>query len=711
MLPSSFPQYLFRMALFTLTAAALAMAREPVKQALAGEPAAKTDGAVPPGVTLPLFSPPLSPRIANYEIQVRVDPGKGLLHGRQTLSWRNSSNAPVADLQFHLYLNGFRNDRSTFMRESSERRRSSKRGREGWGYIEIDSLTGPDGSDWRERTAFIQPDDDNPDDKTVLRLLLPEPLPAGATIRLEMAFTAKLPEPPIARTGIKKEFIMAGQWFPKIGVYENGAWNCHQFHANTEFYADFGLYDVDITVPREWVVGATGLCTSQKPDSNGTITHHYHAEDVHDFAWTASPDFVVFNGRSRDTDIRVLMQRDHASQGPRHVEAGIIALTWFEEQYGDYPYPNLTIVDPRRGADAAGGMEYPTLITGMTAYGMPSGVRIPELVLLHEFGHNYWYHLVASNEFEEAWLDEGINTFSEINIFADTWGNNGNTLDWLGLKINNLHTHRASYMAEPALDPVLFPAWRYYSTSSYGAMSYAKPGLALATLQNYLGRETMTRIMRTWLERWRFKHPRTPDFIAIAEEVSGQKLDWFFDQALLSTAVLDYSVASVSSTPVSRPRGFDFDLPLAADSSLKERDKEETAASDSRLTTTSDSRAKTTTSDSLYETTVQLRRLGNFIFPVEVELLFANGDTLREKWDGEERWKKYRLVRPARLLSATVDPDHKIPLDIQLTNNSRTLDAQSAGINKVTARLLFWLQFLYDMPQFLNLATGLSMSL
>lgn len=673
-----------------------------------------------------LFPEPKSPRIANYDIDVRLDAAARLLHGHEILRWRNTADHAVEELQFHLYLNGFRNNRSTFMRESGGRHRGESLSKEGWGYIEIDSLTSAAGEEWLSRTDFIQPDDGNTEDKTVLRLLLPRSLPPGETITLRLAFTAKLPEPPMARTGIKKEFVMAGQWFPKIGVYENGAWNCHQFHANSEFYADFGVYNVNITVPRDYIVGATGLCyaTTDNPDS--TITHRFHAEDVHDFAWTASPDFIVLNGRSQDVEIRALIQKDHASMGARYLKAAEIAVAWFQDQYGDYPYPNLTVVDPRRGAAGAGGMEYPTLITAWGAYGMPEGIRALEMVIMHEFGHNYWYHLVASNEFEEAWLDEGINTFSEMQILADTYGEAGSMVDFRGIRISDTHMQRMSYISEPGLDPILQPAWKYYSGGNYASMSYNKPGLMLLTLQNWLGRETMNRILRTWFERWQFKHPRSTDFVAVVNEVSGQNFDWFFDQALHSTAVLDYSVSLITSKKENKGRGFDY---FSADSAAAALPADTLASADAGAD--ADSLRKDTEADSgesalddqhedkkeagkkeeekaLYHSTVHVRRLGEFIFPVELQMIFADGDTVTEKWDGKARWHKFSVTRPSRLLSATIDPENKILLDVQLTNNSRTLESSSRGINKLTARLLFWTQFFLDMPAFFNLFTAFS---
>jgi hypothetical protein len=645
-----------------------------------------------------IFSQPLSPRIANYDITVRLDAGKKMLHGSETLKWLNKSGDVIHELQFHLYLNAFRNSRSTFMKESGGVSRGNKIHKDGWGFIEVNKITAA-GEDWTGRMEFIHPDDDNAEDKTVFRLPLAKPLAPNDSIVVNIDFTAKLPQPPLARTGAKEEFFFVGQWFPKIGVYLDHQWNCHQFHARSEFFADFGVYNVHITVPKKNIVGATGLLVEKKINGDGTTTHFYHAEDVHDFAWTTSPEFVELTGRTQDVDIRVLLQRDHADQGPRHLEAAKAAVEYFQNWYGDYPFPKLTVVDPRRGAIESGGMEYPTLITAGTFYGLPEGIRLVELVIIHEFGHNFWYHLLASNEFEESWMDEGINTYTEIQIMNDKYGPVGDLINFLGIKLNALQEHRLRYLFNADIDPTVRRTWEYYSGSSWGANSYVRPGVLLTTLHNYLGKATMQKIMRAYVERWRFKHPKTRDFINVANEASGQNLDWFFEQALFSNATLDYSVDRIFTREIKKGEGYDFDF----------------AVTDSTITNGIVGNKKGESNDSvaskgqpkLYESGVNIRRLGAFKFPVEVVATFANGEKVRETWDGQELWKKFHYIKPVKLVSAILDPENKIALDMNYTNNSKAIAGSSLGANKLSARLLFWMQFLLDQPEFMSWMTAL----
>ena len=235
--------------------------------------------------------------IVRYTIDARLDPAAKTVTGHEIIVWRNHTSDAIASLQFHLYLNAFKNRHTTFMRESHGRHRDSRfRGRPNeWGYEQISSLK-VDGQDLMPGMRFIQPDDGNPYDQTVLEVPLAKPIPAGASVNIEIAWTSKLPRV-FARTGFQDNFFLVGQWFPKPGVYEakgerhraQGGWNCHQFHANTEFYADYGVWDVTLTVPSNFEIAATGRLRHEHTQPDGATSYNFYQEDVHEFAWTAQP--------------------------------------------------------------------------------------------------------------------------------------------------------------------------------------------------------------------------------------------------------------------------------------------------------------------------------------------------------------------------------------------------------------------------------------
>ena len=239
---------------------------------------------------------PVRPPVVEYRIRATLDPKTHVVDATERLVWRNPSGDSVGELRFHLYLNAFKNNRSTFFQESGGQLRGSRADekKEGWGAVDLTSLkTG--GADLLAGAKKIQPDGNSPSDETVLSVPLPSPVPPHGEIVLDIAFRSKLPRI-YARTGFVRDYHLVGQWFPKLGVYEpagmrgrkEGGWNCHAFHANSEFYADFGDYDVTLSVPSEFVVGATGRRVSATL-SGARTEYRYVQENVHDFACRAPP--------------------------------------------------------------------------------------------------------------------------------------------------------------------------------------------------------------------------------------------------------------------------------------------------------------------------------------------------------------------------------------------------------------------------------------
>jgi peptidase M1-like protein len=627
----------------------------------------------------------LSPRNASYAITARLDPNSRTLTGDEILTWRNISSVPAATLRFHLYYNAWRNTGSTWLREARRagNTAAASRPQADWGWIDVTSirLIGASGSpaDIVSRARFIAPDDGNVDDRTVMEVPLDRPVAPGETANVQIAWSSHVPRD-FARTGVVGNFYFIAQWFPKIGVLEDSGWNCHQFHSATEFFADFGTYDVRVTVPKGWTVGATGVERDRRDEPDGTTTHHYVQEDVHDFAWTTSPNFVERRATFEHptlprVDMRLLLQPEHAGQADRHFAATRAALRYYGEWFGPYPYGHITIVDPA-WQSAAGGMEYPTLFTAGTRWLAPEGVTTPEGVTIHEAGHQFWYGIVASNEFENAWMDEGFNTYSTARVIAQAYSPNyysrryfGSFIPWVfrGIPLTReIEGDRLdSYRFAAKADVEATPSWQYFPGTA-GAITYSKTALWLDTLERMLGWETMQRVMSTYFSRWAFRHPKPADFFAVANEVSGRDLTWFFDQVYRSSNAFDYGVQAFTSEP-SGARGYVGD------------------GNDRRFTET-DSRGP-------FHTTVVVRRYGEAIFPVDVRLVFENREETRWRWDGQGRWKAFEIDKPVRAASVEVDPDHVLLLDANRTNNSATLHPRAPeAARKWSLAWLVWLQ-------------------
>jgi hypothetical protein len=634
-----------------------------------------------------IFKEPLSPRIVTYKITVALDAAQKMLNGKETLTWRNTSTDRVGELQFHLYFNAFKNSESTFMKESGGVNRGFELAEGGWGWVDVTSMKTSDGEDLTARIEFIHPDDDTSKDQTVIRVPLTKPVLPGRTIQLEIAFTSKLPRV-FARTGYYQNFFMVGQWFPKIGVYEaagqryatKGQWNCHQFHANTEFYADYGVYDVDMTVPKEYVVGATGLLSNVKDNGDGTKTITHHAEDVHDFAWTASPSYVDMSDQWKHVKIRVLMQPQRVHQAVRYFESVKAALEYFENHVGKYPYPNVTVVDPAYGASGAGGMEYPTLITAGSMWGIGKFAKFAELVTVHEFGHQYWYGLVGSNEFEEAWMDEGINQYYETRIMDHAYGKKTAAVELPGFTVGDFESTRMGYtgMRNPKIAPTATLGWQF-KQGGYGNLTYQKTAVFMTTLERLIGQPVMDTLMKTYFERWKFKHPSGKDFIAVVNEIVpkyhgtkfGKDLNGYFDQVLYGTDVCDYELSLIENKEIRSPQGlFDNNGKKVLSGTMEDSSK----------------------AAKLFESRVVATRRGEIKLPTSVLVHFDNGQEVREPWDGQSRWAEFKYTRPEKIVWATVDPDTTLVIDINLNNNSKTTEPAVSPVWKYTIKFLFWFQ-------------------
>lgn len=680
------------------------------------------------------------PRV-EYDIHVTLEPESKTLAGFQTLRYTNMSQEPIADLQFHLYLNAFKNERSTFYLEMGGA--PDWVGEDDWGYIDVERIT-LHGVDQLLKLRYIRPDDGNPDDETVARLPLDTPLEPGQTIELDIKFSAKLPRV-VSRTGYRGDYFMVGQWFPKLGVWESAGvrgraeagWNCHQFHANSEFYADFGAYHVRIVAPQRVVVGATGERVSRAVDG-ANATHEYQADNVVDFAFAASPDFIeverTFNPQERVTEqeresasslhgltanelqlepikTTLLIYKEKEHLADRYFECLFRAMAQFGLDYGPYPYPTLTVVDPPWGAENSGGMEYPTLIFGLSdtrvpkdAYDMwPLMVGIEELTI-HEFAHQYWQSVVASNEFEEAWLDEGLASYVTGKVMARQYGPSAvywkfnelpvRVTGWTGLKpLTRMDVVRSTARLDLRNDAILRNAWSYRDYDSYVANSYGKPELYLLQLEKMLGEETVRRAVRTYYERWRFGHPASGDFFRALEDAAGEELDPVIEELWRTPGHVDYGIESVASRPVSMARGIFDDGGGRAYRAGTPPEPPETVESEGE---------SEPVDTAIRRTSVVIRRNGEVSIPVEIAFTFSDGEEIREMWDGAYRWKRFTFDRPGRLERVEIDPDDKLPADLDSTNDTYVRSFDSNG-------LFWWFGRVFAAVQhsLLNLAGGL----
>jgi hypothetical protein len=588
--------------------------------------------------------------VASYNIQVSLDTAAKTITGHETITYLNTSRDPIPNLVFHLYLNAFKSADTIFMTESGTHHRFSTWDPEHPGWIEVTALHLANGTALTLEPLY---------DGTLARATLPLPVKPGQSVQVEVDFKALLPHV-FARTGFAggpaEDYYMVGQWFPKLGVWQNGGWNAYPYHANSEYYADYGSYDVAITLPTGYITGGGGLPASTVDNGNGTQTVTYQSGRVIDFSWTASPHFKTASRIMEGVEILYLVLPEHSWSVKRVLDAAQAALENFGAWYGPYPYPRLTLVDvPDDGPDA-GGMEYPTLVTvGMESLlGMSSllprvGIdHSLEAATIHEIGHQWWYAMVGFNEAEEPWLDEGFTDYSAARLLDRLYPEAPYLLNLGNYKLSYFDERRSEYLGKPDLS-MYGKAWDF-SEIDYGIAVYRKPVVSLTTLENVLGTPTMLELMSTFFQRFQFKHPNTQDFRDTVTEVAGSDQAWFFDGLVYGKGTLDYQITAI---------------------------------------------------DGKAFTVERVSGLSELVIPTEILVTFQDGSSLLQPWDGSsdqpttDRTGATRTFsytgRPA-IQSAVIDPERKLLVDLQWSNNGKSARADLWSWAAVVTRFLYYTQ-------------------
>ncbi len=739
--------------LIAAAAIALPMTR-PFTAAAQDSPAAPAPkpGGPGRGPLAPAGVGPLSRRVVDYRIEAVLDPDRHAVAGRATIDYRNDAARPMSDVQLHLYMNAFSNDRSLWMRslpwnDETFRPKIDRLLAEGsWGSIQVRSLR----AGGIDLTAAARVDE------TVLVAPLPSPVLPGRSIRLEIEWETVLPRT-FHRTGRWGDHYDVMQWYPKPGVWTDAGWKMYPFSRYTEFFADYGTFEVAITTPARFHVEATGIPDASRDHPDGTRTVTWRAADVHDFAWIADAHAevarqIVGDGPYASSPVEVIYfhQPAHRRMAPRVLAAARHGLLYYGEKFMPYPYPRLVIDDLPMGL--RGGMEYPMLFTISVAGFVPASYAAPEELTLHEFGHQYWYGIVATNEFEEAWLDEGVNTyvtgraiealrpapagrtidglfhyaaarvineglelrlpgatidldrlfgFGVTPLKPHTDGFVGYPLSPFDLRVPGFHdallqSSRVDYGAVARDDALTTPSWGFLP-GSYAGTVYDKTHVVLETLARLIGHETLDAALADYVRRHRFSHPTRGDLVAAIREAAattrpGLDLTPWIEVLVNGTGRVDYAVTALRSRPLAPARGL---LPA---------DRAGRPPADQRFPPASPVDGNSSpgpTPAELHETEVIVRRLGDAILPVDILVRFQDGHEVRETWDGRATWWRRTFERPARAELALVDPDGILAVDLDRTNNGRLLEADRRPVLRLAQQWLFWIQ------NYLHLAASL----
>ncbi len=755
-----------------------------VRLAAQDAPAAPATASEPPAVARSDDRRPVHRNA--YAIDVTVDVLGRTVGGVERATFINETSKPVDELWMHLYASAFSNTKTIWIANGREDA-IEDRGDELGGYLDVRSVRTPDGRDLADATSIAN---------TLMRVSLDEPVPPGGRTTIVVEFETRFPHI-IARMGQVGRHIDGMQWFPKFCAHGENGWRKRPFYRTGEFFADFGSYEVTFHYPETvgdepLVLEATGVPGEAQPDGAGWLRRTFRADDVHDFAFCADTAFRRYEDTWEDptsgrTVEVVYLCQPYAEPKAEQVLSVLrscldASATWWMP----YPYPRLVVdgLPHSRG----GGMEYPMLFTISQRFPNHLGWFVdltedPAGVTAHEFGHQYWYGILASDEVEEAWLDEGVNDWGTTKLIEHHWPDAGRTdaFTFLDRKLvreafnggvrgglpftaaemslqnvlgwRTSPFHDTPPVAEPARRPTLLgfrvpdvaslrlpdmsadrPVWdkaRYRSvattrplsapsrdfTEGYGGLVYNKTSLVLETLERHLGDEVMGEVMKTYVDRFAFDHPRGEDFLGVVSEVTDGAHDDLLDQLIRTTRTVDWSVQEVTSRKVEPLVGYTDQRrpgdPVAWTGPEPEGDgdPDEAPSIPRRVwrylfdapypgtgsASAADAPTRPTFEDAAeapaqWATRYVVRQLGQVEAPVEVEARFADGSVQRHTWDGVGGYQAFEHLTSSKLTAVVIDPDRKFILDLDVNNNGYVLQADHTTTRALAAYSHFWTQ-------------------
>jgi hypothetical protein len=515
-----------------------------------------------------------------YQIHVRLDDQRHLLHATEELTYRNNSPDTLREIYMHLWPNAYLNQKTAYARQEV------RNGSTSFHFAKDSTLGFIDSLDFRVGGNQLKwaLQEQNPD---IARIELDKPLLPGGSLVITTPFRVKLPAS-YSRMGHVGQQYQITQWYPKPAVYDRDGWQAMPYLDQGEFYSEFGSFDVYITIGKNYVVGATGDLPAGDPEltwlaareaksremmldkqlkveeifpdefpEGATKTLHFHQEKVHDFAWFADKKYYVLTGEIETPQtkrkVKTVVMFNHRDRNTWTDGVDYVGKAAYNYSLwnGDYPYNHVTAVD---GALSAGaGMEYPNI----TVVGAGGGKQQLEEVIMHEVGHNWYYGILASNERLHPWMDEGLNTFFEnrymLKYHADSSGLlPKNVAKLAGLPSDHTGTLRVAYSLSAMAgedQPIELHSAEYVGIN-YGTIVYMKTGLAFRYLQAFLGDDVTDKCFHTYFDRWKFKHPAPADMQAVFEEVSGEDLDWFFQGFLSTVDQLDFRIANIDGNTI-----------------------------------------------------------------------------------------------------------------------------------------------------------------
>ncbi|MFN8864244.1 MAG: M1 family metallopeptidase [Flavobacteriales bacterium] len=512
----------------------------------------------------------------NYVMDVTMDHITHKYTGKQVLTYTNNSPEALTHVFYHLYFNAFQpgsamDVRSRWIDDPDPRvgGRIAELAPNEQGYMRVKSLK----YDGRVLTYS--------ENETILEVALDKPIPPGGKAVFEMEFEGQVPLQ-IRRSGRTNaegiDYSMS-QWYPKLCEYDARGWHPNPY-IGREFHGVWGDFEVNITIDKNYSMGATGILQNPEEIGKGyetagmkmkkvdgpNLTWRWKAQNVHDFVWGADPDYVHETAQVPDGPIlHFLYQNDpaYAENWKQLRDKTVKAFQFLSNRFGKYPYPQYSVI---QGGD--GGMEYPmaTLITGNR--------KLPSLVgvTVHEAVHSWYQGILATNESLYSWMDEGFTSYASSECMDYLFTGGGMPGDHSNAYEGYLEIVRDG--KEEALDT---HADHFVTNRAFGVASYNKGEVYLAQLEYLIGRDAFDRGMLKYFDTWKFKHPTDEDFLRVMETESGMVLDWYNEYFVHTTKTIDYAVTQVvgggGKTGIALTRKGEMPMPVEMELTLRDGNK------------------------------------------------------------------------------------------------------------------------------------------
>ena len=517
-------------------------------------------------------------------IDVELDDENHILRGFEKMVYHNNSPSDLNKIIIHLWPNAYKNSNTNLAKQKYSDGSTSFKYADSIDLGYIDSLDFKVNG-YKVEWEFLNEEID------ISEIHLKKPLNPGDSIVITTPFRVKIPSGKFSRLGHIGQSYQITQWFAKPAVFDKNGWHPMSYLDQGEFYSEFGNYDVSITIPKNYILMATGdLQNAEELDflnkkaeltsqlikenrlpvrdsfgrkdmsfpksSTEKKTLRFVQKNVHDFAWFTDKRYHVLKGEldlnNRKITSWALFTNNEAKLWRRSIEYINDATRYFSKWVGEYPYNHVTAVDGT--ISAGGGMEYPNI----TVIGRSGNSKSLETVIVHEVGHNWYYGILGSNERDNAWMDEGLNTYIEIRYMEEKYPNGyfrkkdstenksrGISLN-ISLEDKELQHIAYQFNASRNYDQPLVMGSKNFTQMNYGAMVYSKTGIGFHYLKAYLGEELFDNCMNEYFNQWKFKHPNPDDIKIVFETVCGENLDWFFEDYIKTTKKTDYSLKKIS---------------------------------------------------------------------------------------------------------------------------------------------------------------------